>query len=274
MKLLISKIIRSLGRRAAIESVKTICNICGEKSIFYSWEPVDSPCKRNSFYCKKCKSISRSRHIVKVILELFPTFPKQDSLCDFSKVTDIKILHTCASGAIHEHLKSYKNYTVSEYYDFVTSGEIVKGILCEDLTNTSFEDNMFDLIITEDVVEHISDPVKAFNEIKRILNPGGYHISTIPVFFDKLNSETRAKVKDGKVIHILPPDYHGDPNRPDGALVYNDFGVDIVEKYCSIIGNTVVYASNNTDDEQKHAIYNNWVYVSRKDNYYSNITQN
>lgn len=248
-----------------IESVGARCNVCDEESVFDSWEPLDFSCKRNSFICQKCKSVARSRHIVKVVLELFQTSPVAKSLRDFSKIADIDILHTCASGAIHEELKSYKNYTVSEYYDAVASGEFVNGVLCEDLTNTSFEDNTFDLIITEDVCEHISDPIKAFKEIKRILKPGGYHISTIPVFFDKLKSETRAKIENGKLVHILPPEYHGDPNRPDGVLVFTDFGQDMIEKYCAITGDTVVYEShNNIADEQQYAIYNSWVYASRK----------
>ncbi len=254
-----------LKERKPIETIEAFCLICGEKSHFFSWEPVDFPCKRNSFFCKKCGSIARNRHIAKVIIEIFESGSSEISLNEFALRTDIRILNTCLNGAIHEALKLSKNYIVSEYYDNAKSGEIRGGVHCQDLENTTYEDNTFDLIITEDVFEHISDPKRAFLEAKRILKVGGYSVATIPVFWSMSESVTRATKNQGNVQNIHEPVYHGDPNRPEGILVYTDFGTDIVDKYCAIVGATKIFASHeNAFDEKAYGIYNNWVFVSQK----------
>jgi hypothetical protein len=249
------------------ESKKAHCLICGKFTFFDSAEPLDNPCKRNSFYCRHCHSISRNRHIAKIILEKFPTKPKSRSLKDFSKKNEIKILNTCASGPIHEYLKDNKNYFVSEYFEDVKPGEYFNGIQCQNLEKTTFKNNMFDLIITEDIFEHISDPQKACIEIRRILKNGGYHISTISVFWNLSKSVKRAQTKEiGQIEYFLPPIYHGDPNRKDGILVFTDFGSDIVKEYLSFTGKTEVFWSNgNVEDQKKYAIYNNMVFISKKD---------
>ncbi len=53
-----------------------------------------------------------------------------------------------------------------------------------------------------------------------ILRSGGSHIFTIPQNVHLLKSVTRARLDSGKVEHIFPPEYHGDPVRAEGALVF------------------------------------------------------
>lgn len=147
----------------------------------------------------------------------------------------------------------------------MNSGEVLNGILCQDLERTTFQDNAFDLIITEEVFEHIPSPERACIELRRILKPGGYHISTIAVYWNQEKSVVRAIMEEGVVRHLLEPIYHGDPNRPDGALVFVDFGADIVEKYLSLTGETEVFWSNGNEyDERNYAVFNNMVFVSKK----------
>ncbi|MGB9873119.1 MAG: class I SAM-dependent methyltransferase, partial [Anaerolineae bacterium] len=72
----------------------------------------------------------------------------------------------------------------------------------EDLTNLSFADNEFDLVVTLDVFEHIHDYRKAFAEIHRVLCPAGWLVFTIPFFYDLATTRIRASVNsDGTITH-------------------------------------------------------------------------
>ena len=54
--------------------------------------------------------------------------------------------------------------------------EIIQG----DVQSLDFSNNSFDVAIAAAVIEHISDPLKMMNEVKRILRPGGIFILTSP----------------------------------------------------------------------------------------------
>lgn len=247
------------------ESVTGYCFVCGVKGDFISWEPIDFPCKRNTFICNNCGSSARNRHIVKVLLDTFSTNPPSHSLSEFSSHTNIKIFNASANGAIHHFLNGFPGYNGSEFIENVPSGQVVNGIQCQDIQKTSFLDHTFDVVITEDVLEHVPDPLKACTEIRRILKSGGWHLATIPVLFHLAQSVTRASINDGEICHILSPEYHLDPCRHDGVLVFTDFGKDLVGKYLETIGTTIVYESyKNAVDESRYAIYDNWVYASQK----------
>ena len=49
----------------------------------------------------------------------------------------------------------------------------------------NFEDQSFDLIICNHVLEHIDDDIKALNEIYRVLKSGGVAILQVPINFKK-----------------------------------------------------------------------------------------
>jgi ubiquinone/menaquinone biosynthesis C-methylase UbiE len=149
----------------------------------------------------------------------------------------LHIYEASATGKIHDLLKNLPNYICSEYLDGVLPGRTKKGIRCEDLTKLTFDDNKFDLVITQDVLEHIPDPMQAFFEIKRVLKSGGYHIFTVPMHEGRITVK-RAEIRDNEVINMMPPVHHGDPLRSLGALVYTDFGDDIQEKLFAIGMNT------------------------------------
>lgn len=99
----------------------------------------------------------------------------------------------------------------------------------EDLRALSFDDGIFDLVITQDVFEHIFDYKKAFAEIHRVLAPEGILVFTIPFFWNSEQTVIRASVgNDGKIIHHLPPEIHGNPVSNEGSLCFQNFGWDIL----------------------------------------------
>lgn len=105
------------------------------------------------------------------------------------------------------------------------------GIRHEDLTRLSFGDASLDAILTFDVLEHIPDFREALAECHRVLVDGGQMLFSIPFLEDRHETRTRARFDgDGKLVHDLPPVYHGDPVNPEGGvLCFHEYGWDILE---------------------------------------------
>ena len=123
-------------------------------------------------------------------------------------------------------------YSTSHYFPGVEPGEIDQstGYMCQNLESLLYEDESFDLFITQDVMEHIFEPSKAFKEIARVLKPGGAHIFTVPIINKADASECWASKDDsGEVIYHREAEYHGNPIDSSGSLVTMHWGYDIAE---------------------------------------------
>lgn len=108
-----------------------------------------------------------------------------------------------------------------------SSGDHNSGIRHEDVTNLSFESDTFDLILSNDVFEHVPQYQTAFSECYRVLRKGGKLFMTIPFHLNSEKSILRARVENGNIINILPEQYHGNPVSEEGSLVFTDFGWDL-----------------------------------------------
>ncbi len=81
------------------------------------------------------------------------------------------------------------------------------------------------------VFEHVYDIDMALSDTARILRPGGTFLGTFPFLFYSETSSQRARLKHGKIEHLLfPPIFHGDPLDPAGCLVFELPGWDILER--------------------------------------------
>jgi SAM-dependent methyltransferase len=96
---------------------------------------------------------------------------------------------------------------------------------CQDLERLTFADDSIDILVTEDVLEHVRRPDVAFAEIARVLSPGGRHIFTIP-FRPEHATLVRIDTTGNEDVHLLPAEYHGDPVR-GRILAYRTFGYDL-----------------------------------------------
>jgi SAM-dependent methyltransferase len=118
----------------------------------------------------------------------------------------------------------------SEYLgDEHHGGDTVEGVRHEDVMNLSYPDGSFDLIVSNDVMEHIPDPAKALRECCRVLRPGGVFLATFPFQVDRDATVVRAKIDAGGLQHLLPPQFHGNPMSAEGSLVFHDFGWDLLD---------------------------------------------
>jgi SAM-dependent methyltransferase len=101
----------------------------------------------------------------------------------------------------------------------------------EDLTNLTLPDESFDLVTTNEVLEHVSSIDAALSEMARVLKSGGWHIGTHPLRFMDQDSERRAQIIEGELVHLKEPEYHGNPvDAERGSLVFETPGWDIVAR--------------------------------------------
>jgi len=197
------------------------CPLCGKDTVFTK----TSKNLRETFSCALCRSASRNRLVARILLDLFHVPPPYKLFQLVKKRPDLAVYEAASYGPIHDVLKQLEGYVCSEYYYDIPSGSVSrKGIRSENLEKLSFPDACFDLVVTQDVFEHVGFFEAAFREVSRVLKTGGYHVFTVP-FNPQEKTFRRFKIHNGEEIALAPRVYHGDPLR--GGLVYTDFGMDL-----------------------------------------------
>jgi len=88
---------------------------------------------------------------------------------------NLKVLHFAPEQAFYKRFRKLKNleYTTTDLNSPLAD---VKADIC----NLPFENDSFDVIFCNHVLEHILDDTKAMQELHRILSPGGWGIFQIP----------------------------------------------------------------------------------------------
>lgn len=125
----------------------------------------------------------------------------------------------------------FPRFLGSEYARDENTRRELFPIIHQDLMALTLPTESFDVVATNEVLEHVPDLDAALREIARILRPGGWHIGTHPFRFMSATGELRSCVKDGKVIHLMPPEVHGNPVDPGGgSLVFETPGWDIIPR--------------------------------------------
>lgn len=126
---------------------------------------------------------------------------------------------------------NFPRFVGSEYAETTDDRDSLWPILSEDLTKLSFEDGVFDLVISNEVFEHVHDLGAALRQINRVLTNQGVLISTFPFAFGKKRGEIKAKLIDGRIKLLAAPEYHGNPMDPTkGSLVFEIPGWDLIER--------------------------------------------
>ena len=86
-----------------------------------------------------------------------------------------KVLHIAPEQCFINRFKKLKNlnYITADLYSPIVD---VKADICD----LPFENNEFDVIFCNHVLEHIEDDAKAMSELYRVLKPGGFGIFQVP----------------------------------------------------------------------------------------------
>lgn len=99
----------------------------------------------------------------------------------------------------------------------------------QSITNLGYADGALDLLVHNDVLEHVADTDQALSECRRVLRPGGACVFTMPFFPLRPDTLVRGRHNgDGTLEHLEPPEYHGDGLRSEGIYTYYHFGLDLL----------------------------------------------
>jgi SAM-dependent methyltransferase len=125
----------------------------------------------------------------------------------------------------------YPRFIGSEYCHTIEDREKLYPIPSEDIMALCLRSNAFDVVTTNEVLEHIPDIDAALREIARVLKPGGWHIGTHPFDFTCANGNVRAKMSHGRIVHLMQPVFHANPvDNAGGSLVFEIPGWDILDR--------------------------------------------
>lgn len=115
--------------------------------------------------CPNCMSTARQRLVLAILREI--------------DLENKKVLHFSPEKHIHAFLKKHALVTTADllpgFYKSI-DGNIQKA----DATRLTFDDNHFDLVIANHIMEHIPDDISAMREIYRVLKPGGRAVLQVP----------------------------------------------------------------------------------------------
>lgn len=132
---------------------------------------------RQNNVCPRCNSLDRDRLIYVFLAQKTNIF-----------TAPIKILHVAPEGCIRAMLTELPNITYLSGLKYHQGFYYEKKSTILDITNLTFDDESFDVIICNHVLEHISDDLKAISELYRVLKPGGWAILQVPI--SKILNET------------------------------------------------------------------------------------
>ncbi|MFD1614705.1 class I SAM-dependent methyltransferase [Gelatiniphilus marinus] len=159
-----------------------------------------------------------------------------------------KILHFAPEQAFYKRFKTMKNlnYTTTDLNSPLAD---VKADIC----NLPFEDNIYDVILCNHVLEHIPDDRKAMQELYRVLKPNGMAVLQIPQDLNRAETFEDDSITDKKEraeifgqydhVRVYGRDYF-DKLRSIGFKVEevdytSKLSAEAIEKYCLAKGEII-----------------------------------
>lgn len=153
------------------------CNMCARSNV----RP--SKClDREEESCTFCKSSVRSRSLIHALsLELFQT---SLTLPDFPKLKSVRGLGISDKAEYAERLENKFDYR-NTFYDGPPRLDVMNP--------PASEFGQYDFVIASDVLEHVAPPPveTAFQNIWKLLKPGGVAILTVPYSVDPVGTAER-----------------------------------------------------------------------------------
>lgn len=202
------------------KNIPIYCDICKKTSL----------CNPSSFgaeesYTCECGMNSRKRAMYEYI---YINYKNSSNVYIQEEVTKAYNIYEKLFGKNNiigsEYLGNDK--TCGKYYNYEN-----KNIMHQDCTKMSFDNNSFDLIISQHVFEHIFKIKQSLSELFRITKPNGTIVLNFPFFLFQEKNEMLARMNETSIEYIhKPPKYHINPADPQGgSLVFWEHGWEFLD---------------------------------------------
>jgi SAM-dependent methyltransferase len=142
---------------------KVTCNVCDHS--FRKFLPYGRVARENAL-CPNCLALERHRLMWLFLQEKTDFFQSK-----------LKVLHIAPELCFIDRMEALPNL------EYITAD--IESPLAEvkmDVHDIPFEDNTFDVVFCNHVLEHVDDDILACSEINRVLKSGGWGIIQSPVF--------------------------------------------------------------------------------------------
>ncbi len=108
--------------------------------------------------------------------------------------SNLKVLHIAPEQCFYPRFKSMQNI---EYFTMDLSSPLAD--VHADICDIPFENDFFDVIFCNHVLEHVLDDRQAMKELYRILKPGGWGILQIPIDLNLEKTDEDFTITDPKI---------------------------------------------------------------------------
>ena len=156
------------------------CNVCGSK--YRKLLPYGYVNVRENALCPNCLSLERHRLIWLYIQKETEFFKKEQ-----------KVLHIAPEQCFLERFKTMKNL------DYTTADmeSPIADVKC-DVQKMPFDEDSFDFVFCNHVLEHVEDDTRAMSEILRVMKKGGKAILLVPMDFSREETFEDPSITDHK----------------------------------------------------------------------------
>lgn len=137
--------------------------------VIYEKQIVGSGYRLNDV-CPRCNSLDRDRLIYLYLSQKTNIF-----------TAPLRVFHVAPEGCIRAMLSRLPNITYEAGMKYHQGFYYERNTRLLDITQLDYEDETFDVIICNHVLEHIVDDLKAIGELYRVLKPGGWAILQVPL---------------------------------------------------------------------------------------------
>lgn len=129
----------------------------------------DGSSKRSNVLCPKCLTLERHRVLWLYLKERTDFFTKHR-----------KMLHIAPEQPFLGRFRKMKNLDLTTADLFSPLADVK----C-DIQDMPFDDNTFDVIFCNHVLEHVADDKKAMSELFRVMKPGGFGVFQVPIDYKR-----------------------------------------------------------------------------------------